>query len=486
MKINDNAIPRAKKAPHIPFKPPELPPGVIPDGIKDNPSMLALDSGMPPYLALDDGSIMPFYTYCNLNNAGLGFPGYPYLAEKARISEYRAASETTATEMTRKWIKFKTNGDDDRSEQIEQIEKAFLDFKLRRCFKRAQTHDGFFGRGQIYMRIKDQDDDATKKLPLVIDPTGIKKGSLLGFQVIEPYWVTPYWYNTTDPTDPWFFKPIWWFVLGKQIHASRFMMFVSRELPDLFKPAYNFSGMSLTQLMQVDVEQWISARDSVARIIRNFRANVLMTNMASTLADDPGQGLSDRVKLFNALSDNDGMMVLDKDTEEYTQVNTALTGLDELQAQAQEHMCAPSHIPLVKLTGVTPSGLNASGEEEMQVWYDYVKAQQENDFGEHIETCSHAIQCHLFGQIYPDIIHEFVDLTELDGEALARVRKSDGENATAYITMGVISPEEERERLASEPTSGYDNLSGPAPDPEEVPGLAMPEPPKDDESDDGG
>jgi hypothetical protein len=238
--------------------------------------------------------------------------------------------------------------------------------------------------------------------------------------------------------------------------------------------------------MQVDVEQWISARDSVARIIRNFRANVLMTNMASTLADDPGQGLSDRVKLFNALSDNDGMMVLDKDTEEYTQVNTALTGLDELQAQAQEHMCAPSHIPLVKLTGVTPSGLNASGEEEMQVWYDYVKAQQENDFGEHIETCSHAIQCHLFGQIYPDIIHEFVDLTELDGEALARVRKSDGENATAYITMGVISPEEERERLASEPTSGYDNLSGPAPDPEEVPGLAMPEPPKDDESDDGG
>jgi hypothetical protein len=67
-----------------------------------------------------------------------------------------------------------------------------------------------------------------------------------------------------------------------------------------------------------------------------------------------------RAQLFNMMRDNRGVMMLDKDSEEFFQHNTPLSSLTELQAQAQEHMAAPTHIPLVKLTGVTPAGLNAS------------------------------------------------------------------------------------------------------------------------------
>jgi phage-related protein (TIGR01555 family) len=468
MRISENILASVKAKPRkkIRFQPPILPPGVIPPDVVKNPNAMVMDSTDVPYIAFDSAQILPFYQYANQFQSGLGFPGYPYLAEKQRISEYRAPSETTANEMTRKWIKFKSNGTEDRSEQIAELEKAFKDFKVRRAFKRAQLQDGFFGRSQIYIRIQNQLDDDTRKKPLMIDPTGIPKGSLLGFQVIEPYWTTPYWYETNDPTSPDFYKPVWWFILGKQTHASRLMIFVSRELPDLYKPAFNFSGMSLTQLCEPDIEQWLGTRNAVARIIRNFRTSVLKTNMAATLSGEDTSGeYGNRAKLFTETADNEGLMMLDKDTEEFLQVNTPLSGLAELQAQSQEHMCPPSHIPLVKLTGITPSGLNASGEEEMQVWYDYVKTQQVNDFDDHIVMTSHTIQCHLWGKIYDDIVHEFVELTELDGEGLARVRKSDAEAGSAYIQTGVVSPEEERERIARDPNSGYDGLSGAPPDP---------------------
>ena len=51
-----------------------------------------------------------------------------------------------------------------------------------------------------------------------------------------------------------------------------------------------------------------------------------------------------------------------------------------------------------------------------------------------------------------------MQLKELDGKAAAEVRKTAADAGVAYIGAGVISPEEERERLAADPESGYVNL----------------------------
>jgi hypothetical protein len=51
---------------------------------------------------------------------GLAFPGYPYLAELAQRPEYRTFSETIATEMTRKWIKFSGKGTAHQERQRER------------------------------------------------------------------------------------------------------------------------------------------------------------------------------------------------------------------------------------------------------------------------------------------------------------------------------------------------------------------------------
>ena len=439
------------KAAKFEVKPPQLMPGVVPPNARSDPQ----------YMALDGAPLSPLYEYLNEAFYGLGFPGYPYLSDLTQRSEYRSPAETIASEMTRKWIKITATGDDDLGDKIAAIETALKKHKVRSIFQTAALQDGFFGRAQIYINIRGVSDESRKQ-PLIVSSATIKKGSLVGFKNIEALWTTPYSYNSDNPMASDFYKPTAWFVLGKQTHATRLLTLISREVPDLLKPAYNFGGQSLSQLMQPYVDAWLRTRDSVNDLIHTFSLSGIKTDLSSILNQGNGGDLFDRVDFYNQMKDNNGLMILGQgpagEAEEFFQFNTPLSGLDALQAQAQEHMAAPSHIPLVKLLGITPTGLNASSEGELMVFYDFIHASQENFFGDALKTVIDIIQLDLFGEIDDGITFEFVPLMQLDGKALSEVRKSDSDAAVALINAGVISAEEERARLAADPNSGYNAL----------------------------
>jgi uncharacterized protein len=392
---------------------------------------------------------------------GLYFPGYPYLAELAQRTEYRQPTETVAKEMTRKWIAFKSKGQGDKTERIEQITEDFESFKVQAIFRKAMEHDGFFGLGHVFMDF-DGEVGADHSLPLEITPQTIPQNSLRGFTNIEPMWTTPLVWNSNDPTAPTFYKPESWMVLGRETHQSRMLRFVSREVPDIIKPAYNFGGISLSQLIDPYVGRWLKTVDAVNRLINNFSIINLQTDMSAVLSGSPDaqSSILNRINLFNLCRDNQGAFLSDKDQEELSQIAVPLSGLSELQAQAQEHMAAPTHLPLVVLTGITPAGLNASSESEIEVFHDWNHSVQEAVFTDNLKKVLNVIQLNRFGDIDDDIIFDYVPLKELVGEAAARVRKLASEAGIAYIDAGVITEEEERQRIANDPESGYNNLSG--------------------------
>jgi hypothetical protein len=449
LKIHAAALQAALAPPAAPrrvLRLPDLPPGVAPEGAAD----MAMDYG---------GQTFSSWAWSN-NIQGIGcglfFPGYPYLAELAQRSEYRAPTETISKEMTRKWIVFQSTGKGDKEEKIKQIEDAFKRFKVRESFRRVAGLDGFFGRGQIYIDIKGQEN--ARDVPLLIGPETIKKGDLNALTVIEPMWTTPVVWNAMDPTASDFYRPTTWYVLGRKTDATRLMTFISREVPDLLKPSYNFGGVSMSQLIEPYVMRWLGTVQSVNNLIRNFSILFLQTNMLSVLQGENASDLIRRAQLFTQTRDNQGFFLTDKDTELLGQLAVPLSGLDHLQSQAQEHMAAPTHIPLVVLTGITPSGLNASSDGEIEVFHNFVNSSQEALFTDHLDKVLQLIQLNEFGFIDPDIDYDYVLLKEVDGEALARIRKSDGEAAAVYINAGVIDPQEERERLAYDPDSGYEGL----------------------------
>ncbi len=424
-----------------PVKPPTIAPGVVPSG------------ATAPVMAMDAGQ----YAYGCQAFPGGGFPGFPYLSNLATRSEYRAFASTMSTEVTREWIEFTSKQDDDTdtAEKIKLIEDEFKRLNVRDVIQTASEHDCYFGRAQIFIEIKGAD----RNTPLIIDPRTIKVGSLQRVVPIEPIWTTPCAYNALDPASPDFYKPSSWFMLGQQVHASRLLTIITRPLPDILKPAFNFAGMSLSQLAEPYVENWLRTRQSVSDLINNFSTTVLATSMDQVLqGTDDGTDLFARADLFTATRSNKGLMLLDKEREELVQVNTPLSGLHELQAQSQEQMCAVSRIPAVVLTGISPSGLNASSDGEIRVFYDWIAAQQVAFWRNPLETILKCVQLSLFGEIDPDIDFTFIPLYQMTPAEEAEIRAKDGVTGCAYVASGILDPSEVRERLAKDPASGYDGL----------------------------
>jgi len=433
----------ARKKYQYPVKLPDLMPGVVPAGQKAG---IAMDSNFSNFPAAS-------YSYGNF----AGFPGYPYLSMLATRAEYRAMAGALSTELTREWITINSSetAGESTKKKVTELTKKLADIKLRQVIQTAAEHDVYFGRGQIFIDLGTQDIE----LPLILSPKTIKKDSFKKVTTVEAIWTTPTAYNALDPTAPDFYKPAKWFMLGKQVHASRLMTVITRPLPDMLKPAFNFGGISLSQLAEPYVDNWLRTRQSTADLINNFSITVLATSMDQVLTgEDDGDDLFKRAELFTATRSNKGLMLLDKDREELVQINVPLGGLHELQAQSQEHMCAVSRMPAIILTGISPTGLNASSEGEIRAFYDWIAAQQEAYWRSPIDIVLKVLQLSMYGEIDPDITFTFVSLYQMTPAELAAIRTADSTTAGNYIDRGVIAPEEERERLARDPDSGYQGL----------------------------
>lgn len=458
MKINPTAVAEVQPKPHGEHKRYEPPKGVIPEAIRSG--VLAMDS--TPYAEINDAYAMG-YAWGNMDS----FPGYPYLSMMAQKPEYRKMVGTIAEKMTAKWIKLKTVGDDDKSDRVKQLYDALERFQVRDKFREAAEHDGYFGGGQIYIdvlspkNVSAWTDDNELQSKLFISDKKIPKGSLKGFQVIEPVWTYPGIYNAQNPLSPDFYKPTQWFVMGKTVHASRMIDFVSRQVPDLLKASYNFRGLSLTQIAEAYVNNWLRTRDSVSDMIHSFSIPVIGTNMSTTLSGGPVDPVLYRLELFNRCRDNRGAFAKDNtgDTPETVEfVNAPLSGLDTLQAQAQEQMASVSGIPLVFLLGITPNGLNASSDGEIRVFYDYIHSLQQSIFKTPLKRVLDVIQLSEFGDIDPDIYFEFEPLYEMSAKEKADIRKVDADTDAVYITAGALSANEVREKIADDPDSPYHSL----------------------------
>lgn len=442
--------------------PAQPPPGVVPS--KDLKRVLKLASDSIPY------GWAGACTYGGVDNY---FKGYPYLAQLAQMPEYRSICQTIAEEMTRKGIKL-TSDDDADEDLLSKLTECCKRYNLMPTCLQALELDCEFGRSHIYIDIKAPggtrafDDKQELEKELFLAPSKIKKGSLIGFTVVEAMWAYPGVYNSTNPLDDNYYRPETWYVMGNVVHESRLMLVCAQPVPDLFKAAYSFGGISLIQMAEPYVDNWIRTRNSVGDMVHMYSTSGLKTNLSALLEGQIGEedpsNIFTRLELFSTMRDNKGIMLVDKNTEELFQINTPLSGLHELQAQAQEHICSITHIPLVKYTGLAPTGLNASSDGEIRVWYDFIRGRQERVLRPLIKHMLEVIQLSEIGVIDESITFEFVSLFEPTPKELEELRKSRAETDKTYVDSGVFSQEEIRGIAVNESESRYASIDDALPE----------------------
>ena len=122
------------------------------------------------------------------------------------------------------------------------------------------------------------------------------------------------------------------------------------------------------------------------------------------------------------------------------------------------HNSAVSGIPLVHAFGITPTGLNASSDGEIEVFTNAIHAGQESHMRPALQKILNIVQLSEFQEIDPEIGFEFEPLKQLTEAEAATVRKTEAETDGVLIDKGIIDPTEARERLANQPESPYSSL----------------------------
>ncbi len=385
------------------------------------------------------------------------FIGYGALSTLAQDGVIRAGVELRADEMTRKWIDFNYAGEGNGENITADIIADMTRFHVDKLIREAVAMCGYFGGCLIYIDTGNKS-DAELKLPLGSDGDTFSIDSIKGFKLIEPFNVAPAHYTCYNPIDKDYFVPQAWLVMGKEIHASRFLYVSEGKPPTLLLPSYNFFGIPLSQIVIDAVTGFTDSYEAAARLLKKFSLTIFKTDMSEVFNNGTGENVARRIELFAKKRDNDGIMCVDKEGEDIIGIATPLSGVTDIVRQQMEIVAAYFGEPSVKLWGISPNGFNATGESDIMSHYDHIHATQEKILRDPLERLIKLLQLNRYGTIDGNLTFEFCPLSTEDEQVQANVQKTKADTMAVLFDRGIIDGQEARKALADDPESGFANI----------------------------
>lgn len=378
------------------------------------------------------------------------FLGYGFLMGISQDTWIRAGVEMIADEMTKEGVTLQYGGE--RENLVPEMDEELLKYDIIKHLHDALTNCGYYGGCLLYI---DTGEEGAELLnPLVLDQKTFQQGSLKGFKIVEAYNISPGTYNSTEPLKKDFYKPKTWWVLGRQIHESRFCYFTQNEISTLLLPAYNFFGIPLSQIVLDAVSHFKNCKEAQSRLAGKFADIIFKTNLQEILEGGSGAELAKRIRFFVQNRSNDGCQVIDRETEDISVVTTPLGGITDIVRQSMELVAASFNEPVVKMWGISPSGFN-TGATDLQNHYDHIESLQDKMLKKQLEKILKVLQLNKYGVIDEKLTFEFNSPSKEDEFRKIGLRKEKAIVDDLYLKTGAISPYEIRQRLIKDKDSGY-------------------------------
>ncbi len=222
-----------------------------------------------------------------------------------------------------------------------------------------------------------------------LDLDDVMPNSFKGLLVVDRWsGIFPSVELVTDIEDPEFGLPEFYEIrnlasnqLLQKVHHSRVIRFDGRKLP--FWEDQAEMGWGAAELEHVFDE--LAKRDNTSWNIASlvFQANLLINKIdgldqLQAMGDPQMQRDLYNVKSAqNQMRSNNGMMLIGKN-EEVQAVQYTFSGLHEIYENFMMDVAGAADIPVTKLFGRSPAGMNATGESDLQNYYDMIAQQQQS------------------------------------------------------------------------------------------------------------
>lgn len=275
-------------------------------------------------------------------------------------------------EMTR--MGWETEGDDDGL-----LEKMFRQKGLNLKVREGLTYGDLIGGGLGVAIVDDGSPDLSKPL----NRNRIVK--VIGMQVFNRWQTVWSWTNAfVDPTQSSYLTPSMYSVIpitgGEfKVHASRCIRFEGVWVPDRIRVQNLGWGDPILQAIFPQLQMFAKVYNNGERITDAFVEEIVkVPGLENQIATDKGnKGFLDFMAKNDLMSSVYNVKVFDS-LMDYEKVTSTVTGYADLMTKMAELLCAVRGVPMTKLLGVSPGGLNATGESDTRGWYDDLKGEQQD------------------------------------------------------------------------------------------------------------
>ena len=149
-------------------------------------------------------------------------------------------------------------------------------------------------------------------------------------------------------------------------------------------------------------------------------------------------GLKAQFEMMRLAQVNEGLTLLDKN-DEFASTSYSFTGIPDTLLQFGQQLAGASQIPLVRLFGQSPAGLNATGESDIRLYYDGIKAKQESTLRRPFSKLIRVMWRSEFGMPAPkDLDFTFTPLWQMDAKDKAEIGEKNAETIGKAYDRGLI------------------------------------------------
>lgn len=289
---------------------------------------------------------------------------------------------TIPDDMTKNWFTFSTDMTPEQTDRYKKLEKRT---KIKERIREGMYWSRLYGGAAALMLIEGQ--EGMLDQPLEVE--SVLPGSFHGLLILDRWsGVYPSDGIITDITDPDFGLPEYYMVqetnqtIVEKIHHSRIIRFPGRVLPNYENEVEQLWGASEVEHIYEELVKRDNTSANISSLI--FQANLLVNKvegLEQVMALGDQQMVQDIYNIKtsqNQMRNNSSMMIIGKE-EEMSQMQYTFSGINDIYESFMMDLAGAAEIPVTKLFGRSPAGMNATGESDLQNYYDMIGSLQESN-----------------------------------------------------------------------------------------------------------
>ncbi|TWH46345.1 DUF1073 domain-containing protein [Sporomusa sp. KB1] len=310
-------------------------------------------------------------------------------------------------DMLKNWIKITSQMPPDALKRFDSlVRKTQLKKRLLEGLRWGRLYGGAAG----VILIEGQGDMLAEPLDLDTVMPGTFKGLLIldrwsGIMPLSTELVT-------DLNDPDFGLPDRYIIStetisrGIEVHHSRIVRFTGRDLPFWEKQQEMYWGASEVEHVFDELKKRDNTSWNIASLV--FNANIRVMNIEdleqafTTMDEQSVQDIYNVIQAQNWLMSNTGTQLLGKN-DKFQTFQYSFSGVDKVYENFMMDLAGAAEMPVTKLFGRSPAGLNATGESDNQNYDESIGEKQESYLRDPLDRLLPIMFMSEFGAIPDDL-----------------------------------------------------------------------------------